>query len=65
MDDGNGFMGEKLAPFNPSGDEVIRAAIEMLQVSHRQNEKTKCLKPLDKTYPQVRRTCCKPVQVLS
>lgn len=25
-------VGENLAPFNPSGDDVIRLAIEMLQV---------------------------------
>lgn len=30
-----GCVGEKLAPFNPSGDEVIRMAIDMLQVPHK------------------------------
>ncbi|CAM9247612.1 unnamed protein product [Pylaiella littoralis] len=33
MEDNSNFIGEKLAPFNPSGDEVIRMAIEMLQLS--------------------------------
>lgn len=32
MESGRDCVGEKLAPFNPSGDEVIRVAIEMLQV---------------------------------
>ena len=32
MESAGDFIGEKLAPFNPSGDEVIRMAIEMLQV---------------------------------
>ena len=32
MFDDDGFVGKKLAPFNPSSDEVIRTAIEMLQV---------------------------------
>lgn len=32
MADASGCIGEKLAPFNPSGDAVIRVAIEMLQV---------------------------------
>lgn len=32
METGRDCVGEKLAPFNPSGDEVIRVAIEMLQV---------------------------------
>ncbi|CAM9245659.1 unnamed protein product [Laminaria digitata] len=32
MEAGRDCVGEKLAPFNPSGDEVIRVAIEMLQI---------------------------------
>lgn len=32
MENGRDCVGEKLAPFNPSGDEAIRVAIEMLQV---------------------------------
>lgn len=31
-EDDRDFIGERLAPFNPSSDEVIRATIEMLQV---------------------------------
>ena len=32
-DHNSGCIGQKLAPFNPSGDNVIQVAIEMLQVS--------------------------------
>ncbi|CBJ26045.1 conserved unknown protein [Ectocarpus siliculosus] len=32
MEDNSGCIGEKLAPFNPSSDAVIRMAIEMLQL---------------------------------
>ncbi|CAN0254504.1 unnamed protein product [Scytosiphon promiscuus] len=33
MGDQSDCIGEKLAPFNPSGDDVIRMAIEMLQLT--------------------------------
>ncbi len=32
MEESSDCVGENLAPFNPSGDDVIRLAIEMLQV---------------------------------
>lgn len=34
MSQADDCLGQKLAPFNPSGDNVIRAAIDMLQVKY-------------------------------
>lgn len=38
MEESTEFIGPKLAPFNPSGEDAIRMAIEMLQVNAERNQ---------------------------
>jgi len=51
MEESSECIGPKLAPFNPTGDDAIQVAIEMLQVP----KKTKSMQLLHRTLPPSRK----------